>query len=79
LHFPGIAPVLAFNIAISFITNTDWQSYGSETTLSNFSQMAAITFPMFTSATTGFVVAMVLIRAFAVKDGGANLGNFYHD
>jgi K+-transporting ATPase ATPase A chain len=41
--------------------------------------MAAITSPMFTSATTGFVVAMAFIRAFTVKDGGANLGNFYRD
>src|SRR5271169_735681 len=41
--------------------------------------MAAITFPMFTSATTGFVVAMAFIRAFVVKDGGNNLGNFYRD
>ena len=71
--------MLAFNTAVSFITNTDWQAYGGETTLSNFSQMAAITFPMFTSATTGFVVAMAFIRAFTVKDGGANLGNFYRD
>jgi potassium-transporting ATPase potassium-binding subunit len=79
LHFAGMEPVLAFNTAISFITNTDWQGYGGETTLSNFSQMAAITFPMFTSATTGFVVAMAFIRAFTVKDGGADLGNFYRD
>ncbi|MGO9450693.1 MAG: potassium-transporting ATPase subunit KdpA [Candidatus Binataceae bacterium] len=79
MHFPGMDPTLAFNTAISFITNTDWQGYGGETTLSNFSQMAAITFPMFTSATTGFVVAMAFIRAFTVKDGGANLGNFYRD
>jgi potassium-transporting ATPase potassium-binding subunit len=79
LHFAGMAPMLAFNTAISFITNTDWQNYGGETTLSNFSQMAAITFPMFTSAATGFVVAMAFIRAFVVKDGGANLGNFYRD
>jgi potassium-transporting ATPase potassium-binding subunit len=71
--------MLAFNTAISFITNTDWQGYGGETTLSNFSQMAAITFPMFTSAATGFVVAMAFIRAFIVKDGGVNLGNFYRD
>jgi potassium-transporting ATPase potassium-binding subunit len=76
--FAGMDPVLAFNTAISFITNTDWQAYGGETTLSNFSQMAAITFPMFTSAATGFVVAMAFIRAFIVKDG-ANLGNFYRD
>ena len=78
-HFAGMEPMLAFNTAISFITNTDWQGYGGETTLSNFSQMAAITFPMFTSATTGFVVAMAFIRAFTVKDGGADLGNFYRD
>ena len=79
MHFAGMDPILAFNTAISFITNTDWQGYGGETTLSNFSQMAAITFPMFTSATTGFVVAMAFIRAFTVEDGGANLGNFYRD
>jgi K+-transporting ATPase ATPase A chain len=78
-HFAGMEPVLAFNTAVSFITNTDWQAFGGETTLSNFSQMAAITFPMFTSATTGFVVAMAFIRAFSVKDRGANLGNFYRD
>src|SRR5271169_1737571 len=79
MKFSGMEPVQALNTAISFITNTDWQSYGGETTLSNFSQMAAITFPMFTSPTTGFVVAMAFIRAFIVKDGGANLGNFYRD
>ena len=78
-HFAGMEPLLAFNTAVSFITNTDWQGYGGETTLSIFSQMAAITFPMFTSATTGFVVAMAFIRAFTVTDGGANLGNFYRD
>jgi K+-transporting ATPase ATPase A chain len=78
-RFAGMEPIRAFNTAVSFITNTDWQAYGGETTLSNFSQMAAITFPMFTSATTGFVVAMAFIRAFVVEDGGANLGNFYRD
>jgi len=79
LKLPGMEPMLAFNTAISFITNTDWQGYSGETALSNFSQMAAITFPMFTSATTGFVVAMAFIRAFTVTDAGANLGNFYRD
>ncbi len=78
-HFPGMEPMLAFNTAVSFITNTDWQAYGGETTLSNFSQMAAITFPMFTSATTGFVVAMAFIRAFTLKSRGGDLGNFYRD
>ena len=79
LRLPGMEPLLAFNTAVSFITNTDWQGYGGETTLSNFSQMAAITFPMFTSAATGFVVAMAFIRAFTVKNGGADIGNFYQD
>ena len=79
LDFPGMEALQAFNTAISFITNTNWQSYSGETTLSNFSQMGGITFPMFTSATTGFVVAMAWIRAFTVTDGGADLGNFYRD
>ena len=78
-NFPAMKPLLAFNTVISFITNTDWQGYSGETTLSNLSQMAAITFPMFTSAATGFVVAIAFIRAFIVKDGGVNLGNFYRD
>ena len=79
LHFAGMEPLLAFNTTISFITNTDWQAYAGETTLSNFSQMAAITFPMFTSAATGFVVAMAFIRAFGSGTSGADLGNFYRD
>ncbi len=79
LGFHGMEAFQAFNEAISFITNTNWQSYSGETTLSNFSQMGAITFPMFTSSATGFVVAMAWIRAFTVTDGGADLGNFYRD
>jgi potassium-transporting ATPase potassium-binding subunit len=79
LNFPGMGSLQAFNTAISFITNTNWQSYAGETTLSNFSQMGGITFPMFTSATTGFVVAMAWIRGFVVKNGGSDLGNFYRD
>jgi len=79
LRFAGMEPILAFNTTVSFITNTDWQAYGGETTLSNLSQMAAITFPMFTSAATGFVVAMAFIRAFTVRNGGADIGNFYRD
>ena len=79
LNFPALDPLLAFNTTISFVTNTNWQAYGGESTLSNFSQMGAITFPMFTSATTGFVVAMAWIRAFTVTNGGSDLGNFYRD
>ena len=79
LNFPGMEPFQAFNTAISFITNTNWQSYSGEATLSNFTQMGGITFPMFASATTGFVVAMAWIRAFTVTNGGTDLGNFYRD
>jgi K+-transporting ATPase ATPase A chain len=79
LGYSGMEATQAFNTAVSFITNTNWQSYGGESTLSNFTQMGGITFPMFTSATTGFVVAMAWIRAFTVKNGGTDLGNFYRD
>ncbi len=80
LHFPDVGPFLAFNTAASFITNTNWQNYGGESTLSLFSQMAAITFPMFTSAATGFVVAIAFFRALGpARDKGRNLGNFYRD
>lgn len=79
LHFPGVPPDLAFNTAASFITNTNWQNYAGESTLSLFSQMAAITFPMFTSAATGLVVAVAFFRSLTATDGGRNLGNFYRD
>ncbi|MCP1103949.1 potassium-transporting ATPase subunit KdpA [Serratia nevei] len=79
LKLDGMDPILAFNTAISFITNTNWQSYAGESTLSNFSQMTAITFPMFTSAATGFVVAVAFIRAFLSQGESGGLGNFYRD
>jgi len=79
LGFPGMGPLLAFNTTVSLITNTDWQAYSGETTLSNLSEMAAITFPMFTSAATGFVVAMAFICAFTVKNGDSRIGNFDRD
>ncbi|MGG1516425.1 potassium-transporting ATPase subunit KdpA [Paenibacillus oryzisoli] len=68
---------LAFNTAVSFITNTNWQAYSGENTLSYFSQMAAITFPMFTSAATGFAVAVAFIRGLVGRQD--HLGNFYVD
>jgi len=67
----------AFNTAVSFITNTNWQSYSGENGLSYLSQMLAITFPMFTSAATGFAVAIAFIRG--LIGGSDNLGNFYVD
>ncbi|MEK0317214.1 potassium-transporting ATPase subunit KdpA [Cohnella sp. 56] len=67
----------AFNTAASFITNTNWQSYSGENGLSYLSQMLAVTFPMFTSAATGFAVAIAFIRGLA--GGSDSLGNFYVD
>ena len=73
----NMSPALAFNTAVSFITNTNWQAYSGENSLSYFSQMMAITFPMFTSAATGFAVAIAFIRGLIAKQN--NLGNFYID
>ena len=69
---------LAYDTAISFVTNTNWQSYGGESTLSYFSQMVGLTVQNFLSAATGITVALVLIRGFARKQTGA-LGNFWLD
>jgi potassium-transporting ATPase potassium-binding subunit len=76
--FPGVAPDLAFNTAVSFITNTNWQSYGGETTMSHFSQMAGLTVQNFLSAATGIAIAVGLSRAF-VRSNMTTLGNFWVD
>ncbi len=67
----------AFNTAISFMTNTNWQSYSGENGLSYLSQLLAITFPMFTSAATGFAIAIAFIRGLIGRKD--DLGNFYVD
>ncbi len=77
-NFSGISPDLAFNIAISFITNTNWQSYSGESTLSHFSQMVGLTVQNFLSAATGMAVLMALIRAFIYKNT-SNIGSFWVD
>ena len=77
-HFPGTSPDLAFNTAISFVTNTNWQSYVPETTLSAFSQMAGLTSHNFLSAAAGIAMAAALSRAFAANRG-EGLGNFWAD
>ncbi len=76
--FGNLAPDLAFNTAISFTTNTNWQNYGGETTMSYFSQMAGLTVHNFVSAATGIALAMALIRGFARKSA-AGIGNFWVD
>jgi K+-transporting ATPase ATPase A chain len=76
--FDPMSPHLAFNTAASFVSNTNWQSYGGESTLSYFSQMAGLTVQNFVSAATGFAVAIAIARAFA-RSNGATLGNFWVD
>ncbi|MBP2002404.1 K+-transporting ATPase ATPase A chain [Paenibacillus shirakamiensis] len=73
----GMPWAQSFNTAASFITNTNWQSYSGENALSYLSQMLAIIFPMFTSAATGFAVAIAFIRGLIGRQD--NLGNFYVD
>ena len=75
---PPPAPDLAFNTAISFVTNTNWQAYGGETTLSYFNQMAMIQFLMFTSAATGLAAGVAVIRGLS-QNGTNQLGNFWVD
>jgi len=69
---------LAINTAISFVTNTNWQSYAGETTLSYFVQMVGLTVQNFLSAATGFAVLFALVRAFTKKKE-STLGNFWVD
>lgn len=74
----AVAPDLSFNTAISFITNTNWQNYGGESTLSYLSQMLALAHQNFLSAATGIVLAIVLIRGFA-RHSVKTVGNFWVD
>ena len=74
----GLSPHLAFNTAISFTTNTNWQSYGGESTMSNFSQMFGLTIHNFLSAATGIALAFALFRGFA-RRSSATIGNFWAD
>ncbi|MBV1708088.1 MAG: potassium-transporting ATPase subunit KdpA [Hyphomicrobiales bacterium] len=77
-HFANIPPDLAFNTAISFLTNTNWQAYSGETSMSNFTQMAGLTVHNFLSAATGVALAIAVTRAFA-RHNAATLGNFWVD
>lgn len=73
-----VGPELAFNTAASFVSNTNWQSYGGESTMSYLTQMAGLTVQNFVSAATGIAVAMAVIRAFSRKSV-KTLGNFWTD
>jgi len=76
--FDSLSPDLALNTAVSFVTNTSWQSYAGEQTLSNLGQMAGITVQSFLSAASGICVAIALVRGFA-RRSATTIGNFWVD
>jgi K+-transporting ATPase ATPase A chain len=76
--FDGVPADLSFNTAISFITNTNWQDYGGETTMSHLTQMLGLTVHNFLSAATGLAMAFALVRAFA-RSSATTVGNFWVD
>lgn len=77
-NFPGVPWALAFNTAVSFVTNTNWQAYAGETTLSYFTQMAGLTVQNFVSAATGLGALLVLCRGISRKNT-TKVGNFWTD
>ncbi len=76
--FAGLSEHLSFNTAVSFVTNTNWQSYSGESTMSNLSQMAGLAVHNFLSAATGIAIAFAVIRGFARREA-KGLGNFWAD
>ena len=76
--FAGVTPDLAFNTAVSFVTNTNWQSYGGESTMSYLTQMLGLTVQNFLSSATGIALALALVRGFARKSA-QDVGNFWVD
>src|ERR1700758_3464349 len=74
----GVSADLSFNTAVSFTTNTNWQNYGGESTMSYLSQMVGLTFHNFVSAATGIAIAAALVRGLACHSA-ATLGNFWTD
>jgi potassium-transporting ATPase potassium-binding subunit len=77
-HFPNLSPLLAFNVAVSFMTTTDWQAYSGESTLSYLAQMAGLGWQNFTAAAIGLAVALATIRGFT-RTQAATVGNFWVD
>jgi len=77
-HLPGLSPHLAFNTAASFTTNTNWQFYGGEATMSYLSQMVALTIHNFMSAAVGIAIAAALVRGLA-RQTAKTIGNFWVD
>ncbi|OZF35380.1 potassium-transporting ATPase subunit KdpA [Rhodococcus sp. 14-2483-1-1] len=76
---PGVSPSVAFNTAISFVSNTNWQSYTPETTMSNLTQPLGLAVQNFVSAAVGLAVAIAVIRGFVRVRTGGEIGNFWVD
>jgi K+-transporting ATPase ATPase A chain len=77
-HFDAVGPGLSFNTSVSFVTNTNWQNYGGETTMSYFSQIGALTVQQFVSPAVGIAVAIAVVRGFARRKS-PTIGNFWVD
>ena len=77
-HLGNVGPALGFNTAASFVTNTNWQNYGGETTMSYFSQIGALMVQQFVSPAVGIAAAIVLVRGFSRRNS-ATIGNFWVD
>ena len=71
---PGVGPTVAFNTAVSFLTNTNWQAYGGETTMSHLSQMLGLTVHNFVSAGAGMAVLAAFIRGLARRSRSNSIG-----
>src|SRR5580658_4035334 len=77
-HLGEVTPALSFNTAASFLTNTNWQNYGGEETMSYFSQIGALTFQQFVSPAIGIAVAIAMVRGFSRRNS-PTIGNFWVD
>jgi K+-transporting ATPase ATPase A chain len=77
-HLGAVPPALSFNTASSFVTNTNWQNYGGEETMSYFSQIGSLTVQQFVSPAVGIVAAMALVRGFSRRNS-STIGNFWVD
>src|SRR6204780_1750424 len=77
-HLGAVPPALSFNTASSFLTNTNWQNYGGETTMSYFSQVGSLTVQQFVSPAVGIAVAIAMVRGFSRRNS-PTIGNFWVD
>jgi K+-transporting ATPase ATPase A chain len=77
-HFGAVGPALSWNTSVSFLTNTNWQNYGGETSMSYFSQIGVLTVQQFVSAAVGIAAAIAVVRGFSRRNS-PTIGNFWVD